>query len=62
MIAHDSQITAVGQRIADQPKITTWDVVRGTIRTHGWTRLWRGLGVTVARDGIGVAAFFCTKR
>lgn len=37
-------------------------MVRHTIQHHGPSRLWRGTGISVWRDGIGVAAFFCAKR
>mmetsp|Transcript_29557 Transcript_29557/g.54160 ORF Transcript_29557/g.54160 Transcript_29557/m.54160 type:complete len:362 (+) Transcript_29557:2016-3101(+) len=34
------------------------DVIRSTIKTDGIFGLWRGAGVTVARDGIGCGLFF----
>jgi hypothetical protein len=35
-----------------------WDVIRHCIQNHGIFSLWRGIGMTIARDGIGVGCFF----
>jgi solute carrier family 25 carnitine/acylcarnitine transporter 20/29 len=37
-------------------------VVRYAVQHHGLTGLWRGVGISTLRDGIGVAAFFSAKR
>jgi solute carrier family 25 carnitine/acylcarnitine transporter 20/29 len=36
----------------------SWDVIRQTYGVHGIRSLWRGIGWTVARDGIGCGCFF----
>jgi hypothetical protein len=36
----------------------SWDVIRQTYHSNGIRSLWRGLGWTVARDGIGCGCFF----
>lgn len=58
LIAQDSKVAA-GQL---QTRQTSWQVVQSTIHRHGISTLWRGMGATIARDGFGVAAFFCTQR
>ena len=37
-------------------------MVRYTVQQHGLLRVWRGTAISMWRDGIGVAAFFCAKR
>ena len=61
LIAQDSKLSAAGQH-STVARQTSWDVVRHTIQQHGVGRLWRGMGITMWRDGVGVAAFFCAKR
>lgn len=60
LIAQDSKLAA-GQ-IVSRFATSSWDVIRWTIQSHGVSRLWRGAGITMLRDGIGVAAFFAAKR
>jgi solute carrier family 25 (mitochondrial carnitine/acylcarnitine transporter), member 20/29 len=38
----------------------SWDVIRQTFHTTGVRSLWRGIGWTVGRDGIGCGCFFYT--
>jgi hypothetical protein len=40
----------------------SWEVVRYAVQQHGLTGLWRGVGISTIRDGVGVAAFFSAKR
>ena len=48
---------ASGQ-ISTSPMSGPLDVIRSTVATHGMSGLWRGLGMTVARDSLGCGCFF----
>jgi len=37
---------------------TSWGLIRDVIKGDGVHTLWRGVGITIVRDGIGVACFF----
>ena len=34
------------------------DIIKNTVKKHGYARLWRGGGVTLVRDSIGCGSFF----
>jgi Mitochondrial carrier protein len=57
MIAQHSKLAA-GQLSPSRAAMGNWDVIRYCIQNHGISSMWRGMTLTVARDGLGVGCFF----
>jgi solute carrier family 25 (mitochondrial carnitine/acylcarnitine transporter), member 20/29 len=58
-----NQLIAQHSRSAEGQPISrlasgSWDLMRHSIREHGFLSLWRGAGLSVARDAFGCGCFF----
>ena len=58
LIARQSQLAKTNDKIVPGQVGTSWSVIRQALTRDGVHTLWRGMGITIARDGIGVAFFF----
>jgi hypothetical protein len=58
-----TQLIAQHSKLADGQKVAvknagSWDVIRHTIRQHGFKSLWRGVSWSIYRDALGCGCFF----
>mmetsp|Transcript_14114 Transcript_14114/g.30752 ORF Transcript_14114/g.30752 Transcript_14114/m.30752 type:complete len:409 (+) Transcript_14114:43-1269(+) len=59
LIAQQAKM-ATATATATPPVGTSWSVLQRALLADGIQTLWRGTGITILRDGIGVACFFTT--
>jgi mitochondrial ornithine carrier protein len=57
--AHRPALTTTTTTTTPAP-ISTWGVIRSSVRNHGLSSLWRGATWSIARDGWGCGWFFVT--
>ena len=62
LIAEQARLSISSPAAAQTKKAvaTSLNVIRQAIHVNGVHTLWRGVGITMVRDGVGVASFFAT--